>query len=146
MLAQLIIGTVMVALTIALQSLFLIVAAAVITRMGDWLMRPPHHVKNTIKLVGIALWIMAAHTVVVWFWAAAFIAVGAFDALEPALYFSVVTVTTLGFGDIVLDENWRLLGGIAAASGLMMYGISTAFLVEVMFRVRQGQTTAATAS
>ena len=39
-----------------------------------------------------------------------------FHALEPALYFSLVSFSTLGFGDIILDEKWRLLSGLTAAN------------------------------
>ncbi len=52
---------------------------------------------------------MLVHTVNVWIWASAFILVGAFDALEPALYFTLVSFSTVGFGDITLGHEWRLL-------------------------------------
>ena len=53
---------------------------------------------------------MAAHSVGVWIWAAAFIGLGTFEFLEPALYFSVVSFTALGFGDITLSEQRRRCG------------------------------------
>ncbi len=64
---------------------------------------------------------------------------GTFDAFEPARYFSVVSFTTLGFGDIVLAAEWRLLSGLSAANGLLVFGLSTAFLVEFLTRLRQAQ-------
>jgi len=85
------------------------------------------------------LWLMAAHSAGVWIWAATFLAIGAFDALDPALYFSVVAFTTLGFGDITLAAEWRLLSGMLAANGLLIFGLSTAFLVEFLSRLRQAQ-------
>jgi len=64
---------------------------------------------------------------------------GTFDALEPALYFSVVSFTTLGFGDVVLTPQWRLLPGMSAANGLLIFGLSTAFLVEFFTHLRKAQ-------
>ncbi|MGB5992819.1 MAG: ion channel, partial [Desulfobacterales bacterium] len=42
-------------------------------------------------------------------WASTYLALNAIEGLEQALYFSMVTFTTLGYGDILLDERWRLL-------------------------------------
>ncbi|MEM9736953.1 MAG: ion channel, partial [Pseudomonadota bacterium] len=58
-----------------------------------------------------------------------------------ALYFSVVAFTTLGFGDVLLPQEWRLLAGLSAANGLLIFGVSTAFLVEVFRRVGDGNFT-----
>ena len=44
--------------------------------------------------------------------------------------FSLVSFTTLGFGDILLDEPYRLLSGMMAADGLILFGLTTAFLIE----------------
>ncbi len=85
------------------------------------------------------LWLMAALTAGVWIWAATFIAVGSFQTLELALYFSVTSFTTLGFGDITLTEQWRLLAGISAANGLLLFGLSTAFMFEIMMDLRRAQ-------
>jgi hypothetical protein len=63
-----------------------------------------------------------------------------FDRLEPALYFSIVSFTTLGYGDIILGEDWRLLAGMTATNGLIMIGLFTAFLVEILdMRGRSGR-------
>ena len=87
----------------------------------------------------MTLWLMAAHSLGVWIWAATFLMLGTFSALEPALYFSVVSFTALGFGDVVLTPQWRLLSGMSAANGLLIFGLSTAFLVEFLSRLRKAQ-------
>jgi hypothetical protein len=69
-----------------------------------------------------------------------FLLLGAIESLEPAVYFSLVSFTTLGFGDITLDDNWRLLSALCAANGLLLFGFSTAFLVELMRRLQQALT------
>ena len=54
---------------------------------------------------------------------------------ETALYFSFVTFTTLGYGDITLSEGWRLLSGIEALNGLLLVGWTTALLFAIVQRV-----------
>ena len=57
---------------------------------------------------------------------------------ETALYFSFVTFTTLGYGDITLSEGWRLLSGIEALNGLLLVGWTTALLFAIVQRGWQG--------
>ncbi len=85
------------------------------------------------------VWILAAHTASVWLWSIAFYLLGVFDRLEPAVYFSLVAFTTLGFGDIILAEDWRILSGMTAINGLLLFGFSTAFLFEVFNRILQSR-------
>ena len=68
----------------------------------------------------------------VWLWAAAYMALGEIKDLEPAFYFSMVTFTTLGYGDIVLDEQWRLLASFEAATGIIMFGWTTALVLAAV--------------
>ena len=84
----------------------------------------------------VVLGIFAIHTLEIWLYAAAFIAVGALDSLEPALYFSTTNFASLGYGDILLTPEWRLLGAIEAANGVILFAWSTAFLISVMTRLK----------
>jgi len=77
-------------------------------------------------------------------WAAVYLAVGALPDLETALYFSTVTFTTLGYGDVTLDAGWRLLASLQAANGTIMFGWTTALVMAVIHRMA-AQTEAATA-
>jgi hypothetical protein len=65
-------------------------------------------------------------------WALFFVLVGALPDLETAAYFSLTSYTTVGYGDVVLPEPWRLLGPIEAAVGVLMLGWSTGILVAVI--------------
>mgnify|MGYP003674721669 CR=1 FL=1 len=58
---------------------------------------------------------------------------------EESVYFGFVAFTTLGFGDILLPLQWRLLGGMAAANGLLNFGLLTAVIVETLRQVRRMQ-------
>ena len=139
MLSLLIIGSVIVAFTVATTAVFIGAAVHVLTCAGPWLAKPPHIFKTIAALIGVSLWLLAAITASVWLWAAAFIGLGVFDALEPALYFSSVTLTTLGYGDVILPPEWRLLAGICAANGLLLFGLGAAFLFELFARLHQAQ-------
>jgi hypothetical protein len=63
------------------------------------------------------------------FWALIYMALGIFENFETALYFSGVTFTSLGYGDVVLHGSLRLVAPLQAANGLMIFGISTAFFI-----------------
>jgi len=87
-------------------------------------------------IVVVVLGLMGIHSIEVWVYALAYLAIGALGDLESALYFSTVSFTSLGYGDVVLDRRWRLLGSIEAANGLLLFGWSTAFLISVIDRMR----------
>ena len=65
--------------------------------------------------------------------------IGIFVLFEASVYFALVAFTTLGFGDLLLPQEWRLLGGICAANGLLMIGLLTAILVETLRETRLRQ-------
>ena len=93
-----------------------------------------HHIRK-IKISILAIMgIFAIITIHIWIWAFAYQLLGVkeFKTLEDAVYFSTVSFTTLGFGDIVLKDHWRVLSGIEAANGIVLLGWSTAFLFEIM--------------
>lgn len=93
-----------------------------------------HRFANTAAIVVGVLFVMGVHSVQVWIWAITFYAVGAFAEVEPALYFSLVSFSTVGFGDITLSHDWRLLSGLTAANGFISFGWSTAYMVELVRR------------
>jgi hypothetical protein len=92
----------------------------------------PRVVLFLLLTVGVML---AAHTVQIWMWAAIFLLISNLPDLETSFYFAAVTYTTLGYGDVVLDENARIVATFCAITGLLTFGISTAFLIGVLSRV-----------
>ena len=58
---------------------------------------------------------------------------------EAAVYFSFVTFTTLGYGDITLSEGYRLLSGIQALNGILLVGWSTALMFAVVQKIWQSE-------
>ena len=78
--------------------------------------------------------VFGIHALEIWIWALSYVGLGAFANLEAAVYFSTVTFTTLGYGDITLTADWRLLSAAQGAGGFVLFGWSTAFIFEVMSR------------
>jgi hypothetical protein len=65
-------------------------------------------------------------------WALTYIWVGAIDGLRKALYFSTVTYTTLGYGDVVLEPAWQLVAAFTSINGIIMFGWSTAIVIAAI--------------
>ena len=68
-------------------------------------------------------------------WAGFYRLSGVLLDLETAIYFSITSYTTVGYGDIVLKAPWRLLGPIEAAIGILMFGWSTSVMVAAISRI-----------
>lgn len=88
------------------------------------------------------LLIAVLHVIEAFIWAAFYYWNRLFVDLETALYFSLGTYTTIGYGDIVLPQTWRLLGTMEGISGVLLCGVSTAFIfaiINAIFRTRGGQ-------
>jgi hypothetical protein len=92
--------------------------------------RPASHLV-VVMVVTVAI-LMAAHVAEVVVWSLAYAAVDAAPAGADPLYFAFVNYTTLGYGDVVPVERWRLIGPITAMNGVLMFGWSTAVIFEVL--------------
>ena len=90
--------------------------------------------KRLSLVSGVVILMFLASVLEVLVWAITYLALNAIQGLEKALYFSMVTFTTLGYGEIVLDEQWRLLASFEAANGIIMFGWTTAIVIAVVQR------------
>jgi hypothetical protein len=79
--------------------------------------------------------LMLGNIVQIAFWALLYSTLGAFEDFETSIYFSGVTFTSLGYGDVVLHGRMRLLAPLQAANGLMMFGITTALFIAAVQQV-----------
>ncbi|MEM9251119.1 MAG: potassium channel family protein [Planctomycetota bacterium] len=80
----------------------------------------------------IMLFLFLGHIVQFSTWAILFMALGEFGDFETALYHSTVNFTSLGYGDIVMSEQWRLLGAFEAANGVLMFGLTTGLVLSAL--------------
>ena len=91
---------------------------------------------NRVFKVGMVILIMYLVAIIeVLIWGAAYLAFDAIAGLENAIYFSAVTFTTLGYGDVVLEGNQRILSSLEAINGIIMFGWSTAIVIAAVQRV-----------
>ena len=123
----------------AVVSVCLMVHVAGILLMAKWLMRKrdqlaPNITNRHFALLLILLFagVMCLHLTQTGLWALFYYTRGLFDDFETSLYFSMVSFTTIGYGDVLLPRNWRLLGVIEGFSGVLLCGISTAFMFAVV--------------
>lgn len=133
----------------AIVTVCLIIHVGGILFMGGWLLRRREDLSRTastkqfgVLIVILFAGIMFLHIVQTSLWAIFYYVQGLFSDFETSLYFSMVSFTTLGYGDVLLPRRWRLLGVIEGFSGVLLCGVSTAFIfaaVNAMFQLRLRQ-------
>jgi Ion channel len=96
----------------------------------------------TWMLVRTAGWIILLHLVEIVIWGFWYAWKDAMPDLASAFYFSAVTYTTTGYGDLVLPKEWRLVGGVEALTGILMCGWSAAFFFAVVSRMNEARSQA----
>jgi hypothetical protein len=131
---QLALGSLVIAATVAVQAEMYAILHRMFQPMLDWSRGRFKRWANTVTVMLSVLFILLTHTIQVWMWAVVLLLVGAEQGLEPALYFALVSFTTIGYGDIVMDEKWRLLSAMMGPNGLLMFGWSTAYMVDLVRR------------
>lgn len=125
-------GTSIICVTVIFHIVGLVSLALIMKTIGTKLADVKIQLKTVLLLVTCVFGVLFLHVVEAWAWAGVFMVLGEFDNLERALYFSIVTSTTLGYGDITLSEQWQLLSTFEAMGGLILFGATTAFLLGVM--------------
>jgi hypothetical protein len=90
---------------------------------------------NVTVLMGVLLILMTALLIQVAVWAGAFVICAALPDFGTAFYHSAVNFTTLGYGDIVMPPDWRLMGPLEAANGVLMFGVSASAMFTVQSRL-----------
>jgi hypothetical protein len=92
---------------------------------------------STRLFVIVSTWIVLLHLAEISLWAGFYVWRNAMPDLASALYFSAVTYTTTGYGDLVLLAGWRLVGAVEALTGILMCGWSTGFFFAIVNRLYQ---------
>lgn len=136
MIGNFILAAAMVSLTVTIHFIGLLVLMWFLRSRGHRFHAHESVARLGMVIVFVVLGLVAIHTVEIWLYALAYLAIGALPDFESALYFSTTSFTTLGYGDIVLDRRWRLFGAIEGANGLLLFGWSTAFMLSIIQRLR----------
>jgi voltage-gated potassium channel Kch len=134
MLIQLSAAAGLIAATVAIQALFM--SAGLYTLRSVEKHRPMIMLRRpTIATVIWVLFLMIPIILDVTLWAIFYYAQNALPSFEESLYFSTVTFTTVGYGDIVLGSEWRQLATFEAMSGWFIFGWATALIIAVVERL-----------
>lgn len=138
MLVQVIISLAIIVLTIFIHGLG--------TTLGINYILKKHDIKNQVfgfktsmKILSYsAVFLMILHYIDIAIWAVVYLVIPQLKQLanwEEAMYFSTVTYTTLGYGDITLSPVWRIMSGFEAMNGILMFGWSTAMFFSVVQQI-----------
>lgn len=87
---------------------------------------------DTYAISMVLMILFVGHLAQVAIWAALFMYLGEFSDFFTAYYHSTVNFASLGYGDIVMSEKWRLLGALEASNGVLMFGLSAGTLLSIM--------------
>ena len=87
-------------------------------------------VTGGVGAVGLLLAVL--HGIEATIWAAAYLWLGALDSLEHAILYSLDSMTTRGASGLMLEPHWQMMGALEAADGMLLFGISTAYIFAVM--------------
>src|SRR5262245_19755670 len=126
MLLQLLVGVIVSACNIVIHALVMTAVVRVAHKEHERA-RP----LTGVMLATVSV-LMLAHILEVIVWSLAYAMVGAAPAGADRLYFAFVNYTTLGYGDVIPVERWRLLGPMTAMNGVLLFGWSTAVIFEVL--------------
>ena len=139
MLIQIALGSGLLLVSILIAGVTYWTMETILIRLRPWLSRRPHRPKLIFVLCMSAVWVLVQMTAGVWVWALALWGLDIFHTMEESVYFALVVFTTLGFGDVLLPQEWRLLSGLAATNGLLNIGLVTALLIDSLREIRDDQ-------
>lgn len=131
---QILLGSVILGLCSFLHIVILVTWVGMMRRLGTRFVSFSHW--GFVTGIGFVA-VVFAHTVQVWVWAFSFILLGALNEMGEAIYFALSTYTTLGYGDVILGREHRTFAAMAAVTGLLNIGLSTAFLVGMFSKMLQ---------
>jgi hypothetical protein len=107
---------------------------AALRRLRVWAAGAHTFWRSIRLLIAVAIWVVLMHLIEISVWAGLYVWNGALADMPTALYFSAVTYTTTGYGDVVLPPRWRIDGAMEALTGILMCGWSTGFFFAVVSR------------
>ncbi|PLP55594.1 metal transporter [Mesorhizobium loti] len=127
-------GTAIIGLTVLIHTFGLIAITHVMARLVAKF-RMHGQRSRVVAMISVVLGLFAVLTVEIWLWAACYWLLGLLPDFATALYFSTVTFSTIGYGDIVPAPNWRMLAALEGINGFLLIGWSTAYLIAAGTRI-----------
>lgn len=138
MLLNLLTGLPVILLCLLLEAIFLATSLRQYVRFRRAMQGRETQWLDMLSLSMVMLLMLLGNFAQMAIWAVLFMLLGEFGDFATALYHSGVNFATLGYGDIVMSERWRLLGPLEAANGILMFGVSTAVMTTAVMDVIKG--------
>lgn len=139
MFLQIALGSAVLVLNVLVMAVAALVLEIAFRAIHPWLIAPPQRLKLVLMLVAVGLWVLLVLTLNIWAWAYVLFETGVFKSMEESLYYAIEAFSTLGLGDVVPHQDWRIFAAMAAVNGLLSFGLLTALLVEALRQVRLAQ-------
>ncbi len=131
MIGNLLLGLGVMVLCLFVQALLVVVAIQYYVRHGEIVDSPT--AGSTLAMIGVVMvMLVLGNFVQIGIWAQLFVLLGEFEDFGTALYHSAVNFATLGYGDIVMSEDRRILGPMQSINGVLMVGVSTAVMMSAL--------------
>jgi hypothetical protein len=130
-------GLSLITLTIAIHTTGVTLMVSVLHSIRVWLESRRLRLPNVFAIViatitAIGLLLAALHGIEAALWAAAYLWLGAVGPPGIAILYSVDSMATRGASGVLLQPRWQMMGALEAADGMVLFGISTAFIFTVM--------------
>jgi hypothetical protein len=132
MFRELLVAFLIVAVCLIIHVTGIVWLAESLLRWGEARHRPLGTLGHMVLLVILFSATILLHMVETAVWAAFYYERSLFPNFETSFYFSLTSYTTIGFGDVTLPPAWRMLGGVEAIIGVLLCGLSTAFVFAVV--------------
>lgn len=135
---ELALSTVMVLVTVAIHGVGLILLSKLLrTEAYQENIRhvPAFSTRSLFFTQVLVLSLFALHGIEIWLYGFVYVLIGAIPDLATAVYFSTISYAAIGYTDVHIAAEWRLVGAIEGINGLLLLGWSTAFFVAVVTRL-----------
>jgi hypothetical protein len=108
----------------------------ILRHFGDKYSAPPIHAwAVALLLIRVTLCLILIHVAEIAAWGFFYVLEKCLPDAETAFYFSGITYTTVGYGDLVLPKQWRMFAPVEALTGILMCGLSTALFFALLNRI-----------
>jgi len=134
MFVNLTLGTMMISATVMVHTLGLMAVTHLVGGLTDRF-RMHGRRSRIVAILTVVMGTFALLTVEIWLWGIAYYLLDFDWDFETALYFSTVTFSTIGYGDVVPAQEWRLFCALEGINGFLLIGWSTAYLISAGIRV-----------
>ncbi len=135
MIVSLLLGGIMITINLTIQIMVVVFMVRYFFKRISKIRNPVGFFEDSKILFLSLLGLFAGNLFQVGTWALLFLQLGEFEQYKTAFYHSLVNFSSLGYGDIVMSEKWRMLGGLEAGNGVLMFALTGGTILSLMNRL-----------